>query len=107
MIQNATRKRHRAVAGKHSGVGTPRQPGGEVGELLRDILAAYHERGGISWLLRLSDADFLRLLHRAMPAEITPEMIKGRQPTIIEIVRAVPPRAASPADSAIEVSPAE
>ena len=65
----------RFAEGNHGGPGRPKGSPNKITALLKDDIAeAYQQRGGVAWLKGLKDRDFVRLLEKTMPKEISADM---------------------------------
>jgi hypothetical protein len=65
----------RFAEGNPGGPGRPQGTPNKVNATLReDILDAYNEKGGIAWLRKLPDREFVRLIERVMPKQIAADV---------------------------------
>ena len=65
----------RFAEGNPGGPGRPQGTPNKVNATLReDILDAYNEKGGIAWLRKLPDREFVRLIQRVMPKQIAADV---------------------------------
>jgi hypothetical protein len=80
--------------GNPGGPGRPPGTPNKVNAILRDdILQAYRQRGGVEWLKRLKDRDFVGLLEKTMPREVSADVraqLDQPLPPFILHVRSVP-----------------
>jgi len=85
-------KRRRRTDGKYApgnpgGPGRPRGKPNRINAVLKDdILEAYQQRGGVEWLRRLKARDFVRLLEKTMPREVSADLRVATDPRNVKII---------------------
>jgi hypothetical protein len=61
--------------GNTGGPGRPKGKPNKINAVLKDnILQAYQQRGGVEWLKGLKDRDFVGLLEKTMPREVSADV---------------------------------
>ena len=76
----------RFAPGSPGGPGRPAGSPNKVNAVLRDdILAAYEQRGGVEWLEKLSDKDFVGMLTRLLPRESAAEPASAPAPVTVRV----------------------
>jgi hypothetical protein len=61
--------------GNPGGPGRPKGKPNKINAVLKDdILQAYQQRGGVEWLKGLKDRDFVGLLEKTMPREVSADV---------------------------------
>ena len=85
-------RRRRRTDGKYApgnpgGPGRPRGKRNRINAVLKDdFLEAYQQRGGVEWLRRLKARDFVRLLEKTMPREVSADLRMATDPRNVKII---------------------
>ena len=73
--------------GNTGGPGRPKGKPNKINAVLKDdILQAYQQRGGVEWLKGLKDRDFVGLLEKTMPREVSADLRVATDPRNVKII---------------------